>query len=84
MFTAFDGFLYIVDGETACVDARDIGEDSYSMVLVDDVTNNGKLDFVVTTMNGNVLLFETEALFHPLRTWTAEVSSKSVFFIDIR
>ena len=43
------------------------------MVLVDDVTYDGYLDLIVTTMNGNVYLFETGGSFHPLRTWTAEV-----------
>lgn len=43
------------------------------MVLVDDVTLNGKLDLLVTTMNGNVFVFETAGAYHPLRTWTAEV-----------
>ena len=43
------------------------------MVLVDDVTDDGYLDLIVTTMNGNVYLFETGGSYHPLRTWTAEV-----------
>lgn len=29
VFTSYDGFLYVVDGETGCVDAADFGEISY-------------------------------------------------------
>jgi len=66
-----------MDGETACIDARDIGEVSHSMVLVDDLLDNGGLDLVVSTINGNVLLFETAGIYHPLRTWTAQVCTSA-------
>jgi hypothetical protein len=35
---AHDGYLYIVDGNTGCSFKVDIGENSYSMVLADDLT----------------------------------------------
>lgn len=72
---SFDGYLYLVDGVTGCADSVDIGETSYSMVLADDLDNNGKLDLVVTTMNGVVYCFETQAKYHPLKTWTSQMTS---------
>eukprot|EP00759_Apiculatamorpha_spiralis_P051666 PhF_6_TR538/c1_g1_i1/m.419 len=69
---AHDGFLYVIDGEKPSLyEKLDIGETSYSMVLSDDLNNNGYLDFVVTTMNGNVYLVETKTPWHPLKAWTS-------------
>jgi hypothetical protein len=56
-----------------CADTVDIGETSYSGVLADDLDNNGLLDLVVTTMNGNVYGFQTSATYHPLKAWTSQV-----------
>lgn len=67
---SMDGFLYVIDGETGCAEALDIGEASYSMVLADDLDNDGTLDLVLTTVNGNIFLVETEARYHPLKAWT--------------
>ena len=64
---SFDGYLYMVDGSSACADTIDIGETSYTMVLADDMDNNGRLDLVVSTMNGNVYVLETPAEYHPLK-----------------
>jgi hypothetical protein len=44
-----------------------------SMVLADDLDGNGKLDLLVSTMNGNVYSFETPSEFHPLKAWTSQV-----------
>ncbi|GAX73269.1 hypothetical protein CEUSTIGMA_g723.t1 [Chlamydomonas eustigma] len=68
-----DGFLYMVDGITGCADAMDIGETSYSMVLADDLDGNGRLDLILTTMNGNVYALETPAEFHTLKAWPSQV-----------
>ena len=43
-----------------CVDVVDIGETSYSMVLADDLDNNGRTDLVLSTMNGNVYVGSTK------------------------
>jgi FG-GAP repeat len=51
----------------------DIGETSYSMVLADDLNHDGRTDLLVTTMNGNVYVFETPAKHHPLGSWTSQV-----------
>eukprot|EP00668_Euglena_longa_P003228 GGOE01003776.1.p1 GENE.GGOE01003776.1~~GGOE01003776.1.p1 ORF type:complete len:951 (+),score=255.61 GGOE01003776.1:33-2885(+) len=67
-----DGHLYIIDGRSACIDRIDLGENSYSMVLADDLSGNGYMDLVVTTMNGNVYLLNTETKFHPLKAWTSQ------------
>ncbi|KAM5560338.1 hypothetical protein ABKV19_021482 [Rosa sericea] len=67
--TSFDGYLYLIDGPTACADVVDIGETSYSMVLADNVDGGDDLDLIVTTMNGNVYCFSTPASHHPLKAW---------------
>jgi hypothetical protein len=51
----------------------DIGEQSYSMVLADDLDNNGHMDLLVSTMNGNVYALETSAVYHPMKSWTSVV-----------
>ncbi|XP_072960620.1 protein DEFECTIVE IN EXINE FORMATION 1-like [Typha angustifolia] len=67
--TSFDGYLYLIDGATACADVVDVGETSYSMVLADNVDGGDDLDLVVTTMNGNVFCFSTPSPHHPLKAW---------------
>lgn len=52
----------------------DIGEQSYSMVLADDLDNNGRMDLLVSTMNGNLYALETAAVYHPMKAWTSVVS----------
>ena len=56
-----------------CADAVDVGETSYTMVLADDLNADGKLDLLVTTMNGNVYVFSSPASYHPLKSWTSQV-----------
>merc|ERR1711871_739035 len=63
--------LYIIDPGTGCADAIDIGENTYTMTLADDVTGRGKMELIVSTMNGNIHLFETSTPYHPLRSWTS-------------
>lgn len=56
-----------------CADTVDIGELSYSMVLTDDLDNNGRMDLLVSTMNGNIYSLETAAVYHPMKAWTSVV-----------
>lgn len=74
VFPSFDGHVYIVDGRSGCTNKLDIGEHSYGQVLVADILGRGKLDLLVTTMNGNVFCFATEAdaTQHPMRAWTSQ------------
>ena len=44
------------------------------MVLADDLDNNGHMELVAATMNGNVYAFQTAAEYHPLKSWTSAVS----------
>ncbi|KAL0916268.1 hypothetical protein M5K25_013763 [Dendrobium thyrsiflorum] len=67
--TSFDGYLYLIDGSSACTDVVDIGETVYSMVLADNVDGGDDLDLIVSTMNGNVLCFSTASPHHPLKEW---------------
>ena len=71
--------MYIVDGVTGCSDKVDIGENSYSMVLSDDITGNGMIDLLVSTMNGNVYCLSTDVPFHPLKAWSTQVQSLNGF-----
>ncbi|KAK1321267.1 hypothetical protein QJS10_CPA03g01827 [Acorus calamus] len=66
---SFDGYLYLIDGSTACTDVVDIGETSYSMVLADNVDGGDDLDLIVTTMNGNVFCFSTPTPHNALKAW---------------
>ncbi|XP_077238805.1 protein DEFECTIVE IN EXINE FORMATION 1-like [Tasmannia lanceolata] len=67
--TSFDGYLYLIEGPTACADVVDIGETSYSMALADNIDGGDDLDLIVTTMNGNVFCFSTPVPHHPLKAW---------------
>jgi hypothetical protein len=73
MVMSFDGFLYVIDGKSACAHTVDIGEHSYAAVLVDDLCGDGNLELLVSTMNGNVYMLQTQAPYHPLKTWSAQV-----------
>ncbi|XP_043702205.1 protein DEFECTIVE IN EXINE FORMATION 1-like isoform X2 [Telopea speciosissima] len=86
--TSFDGYLYLIDGPTSCADVVDIGETSYSMVLADnidagelgdDLDGGGDLDLIVTTMNGNVFCFSTQAPYHPLKAWRSPNQGRNNF-----
>ena len=37
----------------------DIGEQAYTMPLIHDLDNNGFMDILVTTMNGNAFALQT-------------------------
>lgn len=43
------------------------------MVLADDLNDDGFIDLVVTSLNGNVYLYETGGKYTPMRSWTSEV-----------
>ncbi len=66
---SFDGYLYIIDGIQGCAERVDVGQHIYSMPLADDVTGDGMLDIVLGTMNGEVLLLETNVPYHALNAW---------------
>jgi hypothetical protein len=68
---AGDGHIYIIDGANGCAERIDIGEHVYSMPLVDDLSQDGFLDIVVGTVNGQVLALETEIPYHPLNVWSS-------------
>ncbi|EPY21276.1 FG-GAP repeat protein [Strigomonas culicis] len=67
-----DGHLYIVDGGGGCIETVDLDEKSSTMVLADDLTGNGYLDLVVTTLRGGVYLFETQSAYSALSAWPSE------------
>jgi hypothetical protein len=66
---SFDGHIYVIEGHMRCAERIDIGEHIYSVPLIDDVTEDGYLDLVVGTLNGQVHLLETKIPYHPLNTW---------------
>eukprot|EP00882_Tetradesmus_deserticola_P011585 GHRQ01012257.1.p2 GENE.GHRQ01012257.1~~GHRQ01012257.1.p2 ORF type:complete len:312 (+),score=119.86 GHRQ01012257.1:2070-3005(+) len=73
LIMSFDGFLYMIDGKSACAHTVDIGEASYAAVLVDDLAGDGKLELLVATMNGNVYMLQTQQRYHPAKTWSSQV-----------
>ncbi|KAH9324109.1 hypothetical protein KI387_004287, partial [Taxus chinensis] len=75
--TSFDGYFYLIDGQTGCADVTDIGETSYSMVLADNVDGGDDLDLIVSTMNGNVFCFSTPSPHHPLKAWTSQTQGRN-------
>eukprot|EP00823_Brevimastigomonas_motovehiculus_P004817 TRINITY_DN3294_c0_g1_i1.p1 TRINITY_DN3294_c0_g1~~TRINITY_DN3294_c0_g1_i1.p1 ORF type:complete len:840 (-),score=130.77 TRINITY_DN3294_c0_g1_i1:99-2618(-) len=75
IFPSFDGHVYIVDGGTGCTNKIDLGEESYSMVLVDDILDNGRMQLLVSTMSGNIFCFATNIPSHPLKSWRFQFPS---------
>ena len=67
---SLDGFLYIIDGTSGCANMIDFSEHSYAAVLVDDINNDGLLELIFSSMNGNIYAVRTKAPFHPLLSWT--------------
>ena len=37
----------------------------------------GKLDLVVTTMNGRIIVLGSDTVYHPLRSWTSELQGRN-------
>ena len=64
-----------VHASAGCADTVDIGETAYASVLADDLDNDGRMDLVLSTMNGNLYCFHTGATYHPLKAWPTPVSS---------
>jgi hypothetical protein len=79
---SFDGFMYLIDGKSGCMDKIDIGEKVYSQILAADLNNNGRIDLIVTTMNGNVFSFGTQVPTHPLRTQESQYQLVPVYRED--
>ena len=77
-----DGYVYIVSAD-GCFEVIDLGEKSFSMVLADDITGNGKLDLIVTTVSGSVNVFETSTPFHPLKQWLSKPHSINGFTASV-
>ena len=44
-----------------------------SLVSVDDINDDGNLDLLVGTLNGQVHLLETRIPYHPMNSWTSFV-----------
>ena len=65
VFSSFDGHVYIVHATTGCAHKIDVGE--HARNLADDLMNNGRMDLLLSTMNGNLYCFETSTPFAPAR-----------------
>lgn len=74
-----NGRVYLVRGESGCVETIDIDEKSSSMVLADDVLGNGQMDLVVTTINGGVYVFETTTPYTAMNAWPSKTKGVNGF-----
>lgn len=79
VFSSFDGHVHVVHARTGCSQRLDIGEHSYTQVLADDMTGDGKMDLLVSTMNGNLYCFETSTPYSPLRSWRSQAQGRNVW-----
>lgn len=79
IFMSFDGLLYIYDTKNNCADVIDLGEASYSPILIEDVDGDGFLELVISTMNGNIYGFGTSVKYHPLKTQRRWPINNSLF-----
>ena len=71
---SFDGYVYVIDGARACVDVIDVGETSYAMPLLDDLTGDGKNDLIIASMNGVVYAYESlNSPYDPMNAWPSQV-----------
>eukprot|EP00736_Rhodelphis_marinus_P000831 Rmarinus@m.13843 len=66
----------------SCVAEWDVGEPSFTMVLADDVTGNGRMELLVSTMNGGVMMTETSLYYHPLRAHLAQQTCNQYSAVD--
>ena len=48
-------------------------------ILADDVTGNGELDLIVSTMSGNIYCLGTHVPFHPAMAWTSHMNGPNGF-----
>eukprot|EP01080_Neovahlkampfia_damariscottae_P010387 gene10387-2916_t len=76
---SFDGYVYIVNGKSGCIDKIDIGEKSVSQILTDDITGSGKMDLLIATTNGKLFTLHTHIPYHPMKSWTAPINSINGF-----
>eukprot|EP00741_Cyanophora_paradoxa_P017524 tig00020996_g16928.t1 len=77
---SFDGHVYVAHGPTGCVQRVDLGENSYSLVLADELrAGSGKLALLVSTMNGVLYAFGTNTPFHPLKAIPAQGFGRTGF-----
>lgn len=75
-------FLYFIEGSTGCINRINVGENIRNMVLAGDMIGNGNLSLLTSTMNGEILTFETPLEVHPLNTWTSPLRSRLNGFIQ--
>jgi len=67
---AHDGHLYIIDPNRGCADTVDLGGEHMSATpLVEDVDGDGKLDILLGTVSGQVILIGTDVPHHPMNSW---------------
>lgn len=67
---ASDGNVYNIDGQTLCYDKIEIGEDSMSAIISDDLTQDGHLDLLVLSTRGKAYCISTKLKYDPSVVWT--------------
>jgi len=77
-----EGYLVLLDSSATCLEKLDLGEQSFSKVLADDVTGNGNIDLVIATKQGNIHCLGTRSLYHPLKTTPSRMNYQGIYILD--
>lgn len=71
LITTYAGHLYLLAPATTCVQVVDMGGPSYTSALLEDVTSDGVLDIVTTSLHGDVSVFSTQQWVDNANVWNS-------------
>lgn len=65
-----DGHVYILNGKTGCTETIDVGHKGSHMIIADDLSNNNKMDLIVSA-GDSIYALSSDVPFSPQRVWTS-------------
>jgi hypothetical protein len=77
LVTTLEGHVYLLHlalgstSEMSCMQSIDSGAQSYTPVLLDDVTSDGYLDLLIANLAGDLLLYKTTILAQNHKVWNS-------------